>query len=154
MVYYLSCDICKWLSVFTILVFSQFAAQWWQPAFANTSFSFQNQKGKYWNEQVQNSWAERGKLSFLFFSFPFCQRGSRFQSSRSGVAHTGGICSLLKGGGVNEVGGDTGVNKKWWKFICIEFIRGDVFLKISCCSFADAVLVQLYRRDVLRKNNE
>ncbi|KQK76832.1 hypothetical protein AAES_131511 [Amazona aestiva] len=28
--------------------------------------------------------------------------GSRFQSSRSGVAHTGGICSLLKGGGVNE----------------------------------------------------
>ncbi|NWI65074.1 ADA22 protein, partial [Todus mexicanus] len=31
-------------------------------------------------------------------------RGSRFQSSRSGVAHTGGICSLLKGGGVNEFG--------------------------------------------------
>uniref|UniRef100_A0A663E0Y6 ADAM metallopeptidase domain 22 n=1 Tax=Aquila chrysaetos chrysaetos TaxID=223781 RepID=A0A663E0Y6_AQUCH len=30
--------------------------------------------------------------------------GSRFQSSRSGVAHTGGICSLLKGGGVNEFG--------------------------------------------------
>ncbi|XP_027754508.1 disintegrin and metalloproteinase domain-containing protein 22 isoform X4 [Empidonax traillii] len=30
--------------------------------------------------------------------------GSRFQSSRSGIAHTGGICSLLKGGGVNEFG--------------------------------------------------
>ncbi|XP_025063922.1 disintegrin and metalloproteinase domain-containing protein 22 isoform X1 [Alligator sinensis] len=30
--------------------------------------------------------------------------GSRFQSSRSGAAYIGGICSLLKGGGVNEFG--------------------------------------------------
>ncbi|XP_053117883.1 disintegrin and metalloproteinase domain-containing protein 22 isoform X8 [Hemicordylus capensis] len=30
--------------------------------------------------------------------------GSQFQSSRSGAAYTGGICSLLKGGGVNEFG--------------------------------------------------
>lgn len=56
------------------------------------------------------------------FSFPFCQRGSRFQSSRSGVAHTGGICSLLKGGGVNEVGVGIGMRKTWWKIICTEFI--------------------------------
>lgn len=68
---------------------------------------------------MQNLWDEQGKLSFLF---PFCQRGSRFQSSRSGVAHTGGICSLLKGGGVNEVGVGTGMGEKWWKFFCGEFI--------------------------------
>ncbi|XP_062983311.1 disintegrin and metalloproteinase domain-containing protein 22 isoform X9 [Elgaria multicarinata webbii] len=30
--------------------------------------------------------------------------GSQFQSSRSGAAYIGGICSLLKGGGVNEFG--------------------------------------------------
>uniref|UniRef100_A0A6I8NCB4 ADAM metallopeptidase domain 22 n=1 Tax=Ornithorhynchus anatinus TaxID=9258 RepID=A0A6I8NCB4_ORNAN len=30
--------------------------------------------------------------------------GSRFESSRSGAAYVGGICSLLKGGGVNEFG--------------------------------------------------
>ncbi|XP_072507651.1 disintegrin and metalloproteinase domain-containing protein 22 isoform X1 [Notamacropus eugenii] len=30
--------------------------------------------------------------------------GSRFESSRSGAAYIGGICSLLKGGGVNEFG--------------------------------------------------
>ncbi|KAM7121435.1 disintegrin and metalloproteinase domain-containing protein 22 isoform 5-T5 [Molossus nigricans] len=30
--------------------------------------------------------------------------GSQFESSRSGAAHVGGICSLLKGGGVNEFG--------------------------------------------------
>ncbi|XP_077160295.1 disintegrin and metalloproteinase domain-containing protein 22 isoform X5 [Paroedura picta] len=30
--------------------------------------------------------------------------GSQFQSSRSGAAYVGGICSLLKGGGVNEFG--------------------------------------------------
>ncbi|XP_043397180.1 disintegrin and metalloproteinase domain-containing protein 22 isoform X3 [Chelonia mydas] len=30
--------------------------------------------------------------------------GSQFQSSRSGAAYIGGICSLLKGGGVNEYG--------------------------------------------------
>ncbi|XP_013371464.1 PREDICTED: disintegrin and metalloproteinase domain-containing protein 22 isoform X1 [Chinchilla lanigera] len=30
--------------------------------------------------------------------------GSQFESSRSGAAYVGGICSLLKGGGVNEFG--------------------------------------------------
>ncbi|EGW07202.1 Disintegrin and metalloproteinase domain-containing protein 22 [Cricetulus griseus] len=30
--------------------------------------------------------------------------GSQFESSRSGAAYIGGICSLLRGGGVNEVG--------------------------------------------------
>ncbi|XP_072859239.2 disintegrin and metalloproteinase domain-containing protein 22 isoform X4 [Pogona vitticeps] len=30
--------------------------------------------------------------------------GSQFQSSRSGAAYIGGVCSLLKGGGVNEFG--------------------------------------------------
>ncbi|KFO29575.1 Disintegrin and metalloproteinase domain-containing protein 22 [Fukomys damarensis] len=30
--------------------------------------------------------------------------GSQFESSRSGAAYNGGICSLLKGGGVNEFG--------------------------------------------------
>ncbi|XP_029444649.1 disintegrin and metalloproteinase domain-containing protein 22 isoform X2 [Rhinatrema bivittatum] len=30
--------------------------------------------------------------------------GSQFQSSRSGAAYIGGICSLLKGGAVNEIG--------------------------------------------------
>jgi len=30
--------------------------------------------------------------------------GSQFESSRSGAAYIGGICSLLKGGGVNEFG--------------------------------------------------
>ncbi|PKU44297.1 disintegrin and metalloproteinase domain-containing protein 22 [Limosa lapponica baueri] len=39
------------------------------------------------------------KCQFLVWK---SEGGSRFQSSRSGVAHTGGICSLLKGGGVNE----------------------------------------------------
>lgn len=53
------------------------------------------------------------------------------------MAHTGGICSLLKGGGVNEVGGDTGTSKKWWKFICMEFISADMFLKIFFFFFAD-----------------
>jgi len=80
---------------------------------------------------VQNSWTEQGKLPFFF---PFCQRGSRFQSSRSGIAHTGGICSLLKGGGVNEVGGDTGMRKKGWKFICAEFISADKFSKYLAAS--------------------
>uniref|UniRef100_A0A8C4Y797 ADAM metallopeptidase domain 22 n=1 Tax=Gopherus evgoodei TaxID=1825980 RepID=A0A8C4Y797_9SAUR len=39
--------------------------------------------------------------------FSYCVgtgRGSQFQSSRSGAAYIGGICSLLKGGGVNEFG--------------------------------------------------
>lgn len=38
----------------------------------------------------------------IFLSFS--KRGSQFESSRSGAAYIGGICSLLKGGGVNEVG--------------------------------------------------
>lgn len=38
----------------------------------------------------------------IFISFS--ERGSQFESSRSGAAYIGGICSLLKGGGVNEVG--------------------------------------------------
>lgn len=33
--------------------------------------------------------------------------GSQFESSRSGAAYIGGICSLLRGGGVNEVGVNT-----------------------------------------------
>ncbi|KAL7829122.1 hypothetical protein AOLI_G00300070 [Acnodon oligacanthus] len=32
--------------------------------------------------------------------------GSTFQSSRSGSAYTGGVCSITRGGGINEVGED------------------------------------------------
>uniref|UniRef100_A0A8B9P565 ADAM metallopeptidase domain 22 n=1 Tax=Apteryx owenii TaxID=8824 RepID=A0A8B9P565_APTOW len=48
------------------------------------------------------SYEEMGR--WYHFSGDSLEGGSRFQSSRSGVAHTGGICSLLKGGGVNEFG--------------------------------------------------
>lgn len=39
---------------------------------------------------------------------------------------------------MNEVGGDTGMSKKLWKFISTEFISADMFLKIFCFFFADA----------------
>uniref|UniRef100_A0A8D0H3Q3 ADAM metallopeptidase domain 22 n=1 Tax=Sphenodon punctatus TaxID=8508 RepID=A0A8D0H3Q3_SPHPU len=42
-------------------------------------------------------------FSYVTLFFP-SYVGSRFQSSRSGAAYIGGICSLLKGGGVNEFG--------------------------------------------------
>ena len=34
---------------------------------------------------------------------PFPSRGRTFQSTSSGAAYVGGICSLSRGGGVNEV---------------------------------------------------
>lgn len=40
------------------------------------------------------------KMHFLFLSF----RGNRFHSSWGGASYMGGVCSLTKGGGVNEVG--------------------------------------------------
>ncbi|KAM4874699.1 disintegrin and metalloproteinase domain-containing protein 22 isoform 11-T11 [Thomomys bottae] len=41
--------------------------------------------------------------------------GSQFESSRSGAAYIGGICSLLKGGGVNEVGVNICTIQSVWK---------------------------------------
>uniref|UniRef100_A0AAY4A3L8 ADAM metallopeptidase domain 22 n=1 Tax=Denticeps clupeoides TaxID=299321 RepID=A0AAY4A3L8_9TELE len=37
-------------------------------------------------------------------SFFFCTRGNRFHSSWGGASYMGGVCSLTKGGGVNEYG--------------------------------------------------
>uniref|UniRef100_A0A670J5M1 ADAM metallopeptidase domain 22 n=1 Tax=Podarcis muralis TaxID=64176 RepID=A0A670J5M1_PODMU len=52
---------------------------------------------------------EKSDAVHLFSIRVFCLlnpklMGSQFQSSRSGAAYIGGICSLLKGGGVNEFG--------------------------------------------------
>lgn len=40
--------------------------------------------------------------SFLM-NFCFLIRGNRFHSSWGGASYMGGVCSLTKGGGVNEV---------------------------------------------------
>ncbi|KAK1334926.1 hypothetical protein QTO34_004498 [Cnephaeus nilssonii] len=47
--------------------------------------------------------------------FTFFRTGSQFESSRSGAAYIGGICSLLKGGGVNEVGVNICTVQSVWK---------------------------------------
>lgn len=46
-------------------------------------------------------------MSIFFFPVGFdvilCFRGRTFHSGRSGTAFTGGVCSLMRGGGINEV---------------------------------------------------
>lgn len=48
-------------------------------------------------------------IKALYFPSPPCSesfsRGHTFRSSRSGTAYIGGICSVSRGGGVNEVSG-------------------------------------------------
>lgn len=67
-------------------------------------------------------------------------RGRTFHSSRSGTAYTGGVCSLTRGGGINEVR-----KLKWtysfshtnMDFVVFDRVRlaGFLTLKVQCVGF-------------------
>lgn len=72
---------------------------------------------------------------FLKINFCFLVRGNRFHSSWGGASYMGGVCSLTKGGGVNEVSlglTNSYLHPKLWSPFHYSLYRGYTVILEKC----------------------